>query len=80
MRIRIKQSVVVTLEAQPGDEIVVQRLTPALDALLRGGQVGGAGLAELVDDDGEVATVDAIGETATTRRGHRGSQRPASVS
>lgn len=79
MRIRIVKPVMVRFEGQPGDEIVVQRATPELEALLASRHLSGDRIAEVIDDGDEVATVDAIGETATKPRGSRGSQRSTSV-
>jgi hypothetical protein len=72
MRVRITRPVPVRLELQPGDEIVVQHMTPGLEALLNSRLVGGEKNAELVDGDGdEKAVVPPAGETTTTGGGRR---------
>lgn len=82
MRIRILQPTeLARLELQPGDEIVLSRRQPATDALLHSRRLDGERLAEIVDgeEDGEITTVEAVGETATKPRGNRGSQRSAPI-
>jgi hypothetical protein len=87
MRIRFDHPAAARLTFQPGDELVVRKLTPELEAILANANVAGQFVARIVrgkddkDEDSDTATVDAAGETATTNgRGTRGSQRTAPVS
>lgn len=83
MRIRIDHPAAVRLELEPGDELVVQKSSPALENLLRSARADGVKFAHVLkdgdEDDTETTTVAARGETATMGRGRR-DQRTASVS
>lgn len=82
MKIRIDNPATVRLELRPGDELVVESLSPGLQNLLTSTRADGARFAHLVDneDDSETATVAAVGQTATTGRGQRREQRSQTVS
>lgn len=76
MRIRINHHAAVRLELEPGDELLVKKLSPALENLLTSDRVDGAGpFAHIVTDgdvdEGEFAVVPPAGETTTMGRGRR---------
>lgn len=92
MRIRFDHAAAARLNFQPGDELIVRKLTPELEALLANARLDGQFVARIVrgkddksqdedDEESETATAKAAGETATTSgRVNRGSQRTAPVS
>lgn len=83
MKVVILNPTFVRLDLKPGDAIEVKALSPELRNLLVSTSAGGQKFARLENEDGEVvddvATVDAVGETATRPR-NRGNQRSPSIS
>lgn len=74
MRIRFDHPGRVLLDFQPGDELIVSTLTPALDGMLRAVRLDGATVAHLIPDDSgdDVAVVaQADDETAVIGQGRR---------
>jgi hypothetical protein len=80
MKIVFDHPATARMSFQAGDELTVQALTPELHTLLSSTRLDGEKVAHVItDDEGEVATAPAVGETATTGRGRR-DQRAAAVS
>lgn len=82
MKIRILQPVTVTVDLQPGDQLLVQRESPATAQLLSATRLNGDPLARVVGDeadadDAEYATVAAVGETTTVGKVRNRGARPA---
>jgi hypothetical protein len=79
VKIRFNHPATVRIDFRPGDEVIVQAMTPALEALARSPRLDGALVAQVIsgDDQEELAVMGATGETAITGRGRRGSRADA---
>ena len=71
MKIRFRHPASVRLEVLPGDELVVQALTPALEALLLSERIDREHICELVREAPEFADPVAADELAVTTRSRR---------
>ena len=79
-RIRFSAPAVAHISFEPGDEIVVQRMTPEVQNLVAQARLDGSFVADVVhEDEREVAAVQAAPEVATLRSGRPRVARPATV-
>jgi hypothetical protein len=81
MKIRFLHPSTVRMDFRPGDEVIVRRITPEVQAVLDGSRLDGEKVAVIVDgDDEEIADLPSDAERAVTGRGRGRGQRPAPVS
>jgi len=70
IRVRILHPTVARFALQPGDEFLLQNMTPELQSFLAARRVDGERVADIIPED-EVAVLEEPAETATVRRGRQ---------